>query len=298
MQSIINYVSLFSGIGGFELGFEQASTVKGSGTQSETRFNCIGFSEVDPVAIAIYQRHFPSHRPVGDIDAVDIGSLPDFDLLVGGFPCQAFSMAGRRRGFSDPRGNLFFAIARVLEQKRPRFLLLENVKGLLSHQKGETFQTILTILDELGYDLQWQVLNSKGFGVPQSRQRVYLVGHLAKTCRPEIFPLTGEAGPSCQVIARAHGLKGHDCLKRIYSPRGASPTLVTNSGGNQFAKFEIDGQVRRLTPIECERLQGFPDGWTVGFSDARRFRCLGNAVTVPVVAAIAEHLVRSIEAQF
>ena len=222
MQTI-SYLSLFSGIGGFELGLEGGW--RAANTQSNTypRFNCIGFSEIDPVATAIYQRHFPDHKALGDIENVDIARLPTFDLLVGGFPCQSFSMAGLRKGFADQRGHLFFTIVRILQQKQPRFVLLENVQGLLSHESGETFRQILTVLDELGYDLQWQVLNSKDFGVPQNRQRVYIVGHLGGTCRPQIFPLLGETGPGCQVIARAHGLNGHDCLKRIYSADGGKP---------------------------------------------------------------------------
>jgi len=117
--------------------------------------------------------------------------LPDFDLLIGGFPCQAFSIAGKRGGFTDTRGTLFFDLARILKTKKPPRFIFENVKGLLSHDHGSTFKTIVTTLDELGYDIQWQVLNSKNFGVPQNRERVYIVGHLRGTPRPEVFPITG-----------------------------------------------------------------------------------------------------------
>ena len=151
--------------------------------------HCVGYSEIDKYATAIYQKHFPNHKNYGDITKINERELPDFDLLVGGFPCQAFSIAGKRGGFSDTRGTLFFEIARIIRQKQPRLLLLENVKGLLSHDDGRTFRTIIATLDELGYDLQWQVLNSKNHGVPQNRERVLISGHLRGTPRPEVFPI-------------------------------------------------------------------------------------------------------------
>ena len=179
----MRYLSLFSGIGGFELGI-------GNGHE------CVGYSEIDKYATAIYQKHFPNHKNYGDITKIDPATLPDFDLLVGGFPCQAFSIAGKRLGFADTRGTLFFDIARILKEKHPRLFLLKNVKGLLSHDNGNTFKTIISTLDELGYDLQWQVLNSKNHGVPQNRERVFIVGHLRGTPRPQVFPFGQDGGES------------------------------------------------------------------------------------------------------
>ena len=271
------YLSLFSGIGGFELGIGE-------------RGRCAGFSEIDRHALAVYRKHFPDHVAHGDITAIDAAALPDFDLLCGGFPCQSFSIAGTRRGLDDTRGTLFFEIARIARHKQPRLLLLENVKGLLSHDGGRTFAIVLTTLDELGYDLQWQVLNSTDFGVPQNRERVFIVGHLRGTRRPEVFPLAGTPGQPCRILGRLTAINGHDYLKRVYAPNGASPTLPTGAGGNHEGKFLIDNRIRRLTPVECERLQGFPDHWTAGISDSGRYKCLGNAVTVPVIAAIARRL--------
>ena len=161
----MKYLSLFSGIGGFELAI---------GDKGE----CVGYSEIEPRAIEIYQKHFPNHKNYGDITKIIPSDLPDFDLLVGGFPCQAFSIAGKRKGFEEARGTLFFDVARILSEKRPRYLVLENVKGLLTHDKGKTFQRILGILAELGYRVEWSVFNSLNFGVPQLRQRVYIVGTL------------------------------------------------------------------------------------------------------------------------
>lgn len=210
----MRYLSLFSGIGGFELGIQQAYEIfnlgrttgtpdsedgrhlplsddsNGNGRRPDTDIpECVGFSEIDKYATQIYQKHFPTHKNYGDITKINAEELPDFDLLCGGFPCQSFSIAGKRRGFEDTRGTLFFDIARILQAKRPRLFLLENVKGLLSHGNGDTFKTIISTLTELGYDVQWQVLNSKNFGVPQNRERVFIVGNRRGTRRPNVFPL-------------------------------------------------------------------------------------------------------------
>lgn len=300
----MRYLSLFSGIGGFELGIKQAyenlSATKRVQQRrlpqnspdakqellAEQQPTCIGFSEIDKYAIQIYQKHFPKHKNYGDITQINARDLPDFDLVVGGFPCQAFSVAGSRRGFNDTRGTLFFEIARIAQEKKPRLLLLENVKGLLSHDQGRTFRTIISTLDELGYDCQWQVLNSKNFGVPQNRERVFIVGHLRGTSRPEVFPIVG-GNPKAlkQIIGGGQG-------NRVYDVDGLSTTIASQAGG-QGAKtglYKIYGGIRRLTPMECERLQGFTDGWTEGVSDTQRYKCLGNAVTVNVIEAIIKKL--------
>ena len=166
----MNYISLFSGIGGFEYGIQKSN--------KKNILKCIGFSEIDKYATKIYKKHYPNHPELGDATTIKTEDLPDFDLLVGGFPCQAFSHAGKRLGFDDTRGTLFFEIARILKDKTPRYFLLENVPGLLSHQDGATFQRMLRILSEIGYYAKWQVLNSKEFGVPQNRERLYIKGFL------------------------------------------------------------------------------------------------------------------------
>lgn len=280
------YLSLFSGIGGFELGIGRRAV-------------CVGFSEIDKHAAALYRRRFPDHRPLGDIAGIDPCRLPDFDLLCGGFPCQAFSIAGMRSGFGDARGVLFFEIARIARAKQPRLLFLENVRGLLAHHQGRTFGTILAALDELGYDLQWQVLNSKDFGVPQHRERVFIVGHLRGTPRPAVFPFRC-ADSEHLGARRLANRNGHF----ICRPVAAADRLVARYGrrlkpnlapAHTLLTAEIPGIfngacIRRFTPLECERLQGFPDGWTSGMSDTQRYKCLGNAVTVPVIAGITERL--------
>src|SRR3989344_4219723 len=292
----------------------------------------------------------------GDITKIKPNKLPDFDLLVGGFPCQAFSIAGKRKGFEDTRGTLFFDIARILRSKKPRLVLLENVKGLLSHDNGDTFKTIISTLAKLGYDIQWQVLNSKNFGVPQNRERVLIVGHLRGTARPKVFPFTENNSEdivlptiTTRVTADSNGtyvgkrsprqIIGGSQGNRVYDPRGISVTLASQAGGlgaktglyavrikeatkKGYAEAKVgqsinlavpnsktrrgrvsdvaqtldtgmqqhtltpDMKIRRLTPTECERLQGFPDGWTKGVSDSQRYKTLGNAVTVNAVQAI------------
>ena len=201
----MKYLSLFSGIGGFELGIKQAyenirnnkEQKSGQSNISSARYkslsnigdgdwrgsnpSCIGFSEIDKYATQIYQKHFPNHPQLGDITKLNWEQLEDFDLLVGGFPCQAFSIAGKRKGFEDTRGTLFFDIAKGLKIKQPSFAVLENVKGLISHDKGKTLETILESLQELGYYVNIEVYNSKDFGVPQNRERIIFICKHIKT---------------------------------------------------------------------------------------------------------------------
>jgi len=280
----MKYLSLFSGIGGFELGIDKKA-------------ECIGFSEIDKYAIQIYKKHFPNHNNYGDITKINEKELPDFDLIVGGFPCQSFSVAGKRGGFNDTRGTLFFDIARIIGEKQPRLLLLENVKGLLSHDKGYTFRAIISTLDELGYDLQWQVLNSKNHGVPQNRERVFIVGHLRGTSRPEVFPIetkttttTSNKANKQQFIAPVltpDRTKKRQNGRRFKENGDPSFTLTAQ---DKHGVYNGTG-IRKLTPIECERLQGFPDNWTEGISDTQRYKCLGNAVTTNVVKTIINQII-------
>ncbi|WP_229408256.1 DNA (cytosine-5-)-methyltransferase [Massiliimalia timonensis] len=212
----IRYIDLFSGIGGFREGLSLAGD-----------FTCAGHCEIDKSADRSYRTLFDTKGEwfCEDIRKADPNNIPDFELLCGGFPCQSFSIPGNRRGFSDPRGTLFFEIARLTEAKRPAYLLLENVPGLLNHDGGRTFASILGTLDRLGYGLEWQVLNSKDFGVPQSRKRVYLIGYLDERCRGKIFPFTETAGTSLmQILPGAQG-------ERVYSAEGISCTLASQTGG-------------------------------------------------------------------
>ena len=312
---------------------------------------CVGYSEIDKYANSVYQRHFGEHKSYGDITNISTAELPDFDLLVGGFPCQSFSVAGKRAGFEDTRGTLFFELARILADKRPGYFCFENVKGLLSHDHGRTFKTIIATLDDLGYDLQWQVLNSKNFGVPQNRERVFIIGNLRDRPRPEVFPFGDSNGLSDQEqsqLAYAVTSTDHKGLSKQQMngvqvgtwrthkdgrgfrevAEGVSPTIpararedgsgqpviivknhfnfqkkdiFTTIDASYYKGFDNHQQrsgiyngisIRRLTPLECEKLQGFPANFTKFgkngeiISDAQRYKMCGNAISVPVVGAL------------
>lgn len=324
----MDYISLFAGIGGFEYGMHQS--------KYKDELNCVGYSEIDKYATQIYEKNFPNHRALGDVTEINTEELPDFDLLVGGFPCQAFSIAGLRKGFDDTRGTLFFEIARILHDKRPRHFLLENVKGLLSHERGETFKTIIRVLSEMGYDVEWEVFNSKNYGVPQNRERVYIKGHLRGDRGGQILSdnRTGEsynkrikqeyiyhrAYRLCEkdgVVGTltASGRNGgpHTIIKvgnfspsnhrgrQVISTDGVSQTLTAGvyKNGIYIRNEKKEGpeqyEYRKMTPVECERLQGFPDNWTEygadgkKISNTQRYKCLGNAVTTNVVKHIFDN---------
>lgn len=383
----MKFLDLFAGIGGFRLGMESAG------------HECIGFCEIDKFARESYKA---IHNTEGEIELHDITTVTDefvrgiggVDIICGGFPCQAFSIAGNRRGFEDTRGTLFFEIARFASILRPRYLFLENVKGLLNHQKGDTFETMLRALDELGYDVEWQVLNSKNFGVPQNRERVFIIGHLRGERTRRIFPISGKNEQSdteskIKVIGNTKNPNGtsHGSKSRVYDSNGLMATLTatdyhepkqvaipvltpnrvekrqngrrfktngepmftltaqdqhgillqdkklkireaTTKGyaeakvgdsvnianinsktkrgrvGNQIANTLLaseqqgvvgsDYRIRRLTPRECWRLQGFPDSAfdkaQVVTSNSQLYKQAGNSVTVNVIAEIAKKM--------
>ena len=363
----MNFLDLFAGIGGFRLGMERAG------------HKCIGYCEVDKFARMSYQA---IHDTKGEIDYKDITEVTNeefrklkgtVDVICGGFPCQAFSIAGKQLGFEDARGTLFYEIARAAKEIKPRYLFLENVRNLLSHDKGKTFTTMLTVLDELGYDAEWQVLNSKNFGVPQNRERVFIIGHLRGECTSSVFPIGGntkqinelqrkriitntltskytatgngsyiienkqkkvalvkEATKQGYAIANIgdsinlshpnpktrRGRVGKSIANTlltsdeqgvvlpqiIQKPHGfnkggvhnIAPTLTKSSyQENNFLKTE-GVSIRKLTPRECWRLQGFPD-WAFDKaqkvnSNSQLYKQAGNSVTVNVIEEIAKRL--------
>ena len=356
----MKYLSLFSGVGGFELGIQRMATKPENSTHTEKRASqhsfsplCIGYSEIDKYSIQTYERNFKEHKNYGDATKINERKLPDFDLLVGGFPCQAFSIAGKRKGFEDTRGTLFFDIARILKHKRPRHFVLENVKGLLSHDSGKTFQTILGVLSDLGYGVEWQVLNGKRW-VPQNRERIIIIGHLRGECGRKVLPFRTKGAddtidqssekPSRTIAYtldanyfKGVSPKGYQGSKRqlihqlnspthsndrVYGDDGISPTLNTAQGGNRQPfvapvltpdrlekrqngrRFKTNGEpsftlntqdrhgiyngtrIRRLTPLEYERLMGWPDNWTAGVSDTQRYKQCGNGIIAPMVTEV------------
>lgn len=331
----IRYIDLFSGIGGFREGLSRAGG-----------FICVGHCEIDKYADQSYRTLFDTKGEwfCEDIRKADSKEIPNFDLRCGGFPCQSFSISGKRGGFKDPRGTLLFEIARLAAEKKPAYLLLENVPGLLSHDGGRTFAAILHALDGLGYGLEWQVLNSKDFHVPQSRRRVYLIGYLDERCRGKVFPFIDAAGTSLiQILPGAQS-------ERIYAPEGVSCTLSARPGGfggktglyavgmpikantqkgyvmaypgdsislafsttntrrsrvghkiahtlttaSDQGALVASKRIRRLTPRECLRLQGWRDERIEKVlplhSDTQLYKQAGNGVTVTVVEAIGKRL--------
>lgn len=264
LQFPIRFIDLFAGVGGFHYGLDRVGAFSGTTTDQKVNssperspdhinepsqvggqpaFTCVYSNEWDKYANSVYRRHY-HECDNRDIRTVQPEEIPDFDLLCGGFPCQAFSIAGNRRGFADTRGTLFFEIARILKAKQPRFILLENVKGLLSHDNGTTVKVIFATLDELGYDIEWQVVNSKNFGVPQNRERIIIVGHLRGTRIGQIFPIEGTGGKTLNYIGAIMSTNNQKWLEdgkqlsrnfpqgqRVYGDDGVGTTLAAQAGG-------------------------------------------------------------------
>lgn len=239
----MKFLDLFAGIGGFRIGMEQAG------------HECVGYVEIDKYARKSYKAIYDTE---GEWTKHDITKVTDeewrqfrgkVDVICGGFPCQSFSIAGKRRGFADEtRGTLFFEIARAAKEIQPSYLFLENVKGLLNHDKGRTFRTILATLDECGYDAEWQLCNSKNFGVPQNRERVIIIGHLRGASTREVFFDAGQNGetdkPDKSVnqignISNSKSFGGNPQVGRVYGTNGIAPTLSTMQGGGQEPKIVI-----------------------------------------------------------
>lgn len=253
----MKFLDLFAGIGGFRMGLESLG------------HECVGFCEIDKFARKSYKAIYDTE---GEIELHDITKVTDeewrkfrgtVDLICGGFPCQAFSIAGKRKGFLDEtRGTLFFEIARAAKEIKPPLLFLENVKGLLSHDQGRTFRTILSTLDELGYDAEWQVLNSKDFGVPQNRERVFIIGHLRGTGGRPVFPIFGKNGTINQAnikqignINNSASFGGNPQTGRVYDIEGISPTLNTMQGGGREPKvMVIDDQGRKSKKLSPKHI--------------------------------------------
>ena len=234
IAATIRFFDLFSGIGGFREGLRRAGG-----------FTCVGHCEMDAYADKNYRLLFDTEGEwfCNDARTIETERMPDFDLLCAGFPCQAFSIAGKRGGFADARGTLFFEIARLVADKRPAYFILENVPGLLSHDKGRTFHTILSTLSELGYGVEWKVLNSKDFGVPQSRKRVYIVGYLDRRCAGKILPFpTANGTPLVQIQTGRQG-------ERIYKAEGLSCTLTSGAGGvgGKTGLYEVGVPIKENT---------------------------------------------------
>lgn len=310
-------IDLFAGIGGIRLGFEKAG------------FTTVFSNDFDPYCKLTYDLNFRDTKlTVADISQLNVDSLPDFDFLLGGFPCQAFSIAGYQKGFLDEkRGNLFFEIAKIIKSRQPTGFLLENVKNLQSHDKGKTFKIIINCLNDLGYYTKVKVLNSMEYGnVPQTRERIYIVGFKNKN-HTDNFEFPNKIIRTVKIkdildknvdqkyyyndkplFEKLNGkvLRSDTCYqwRRIYVRENKSnvcPTLTANMGtGGHNVPIINDGKgIRKLTPQECLRFQGFPTTYLLpkDLTDSRLYKQIGNSVTVTVIKRIAEEMKKAVKSE-
>ncbi|HCS11177.1 MAG TPA: DNA (cytosine-5-)-methyltransferase [Clostridiales bacterium] len=318
------FIDLFAGIGGMRLAFQNIGG------------KCVFSSEWDKYAQITYEKNF-GEVPFGDITKIDEKDIPEHDILVAGFPCQAFSIAGKRGGFDDTRGTLFFDVARILKEKKPKAFFLENVKGLINHDKGRTLKVILnTLREDLDYYVpEPQIINAKDFGVPQNRERIFIVG-FNKNLKIDEFkypnpinkevnindiiedkPVSVKYYLSTQYLntleehKKRHEMKGNGFGYEIISKDGIANAIVVGGMGRE-RNLIIDGRltdftpvthikgvvnrdgIRRMTPREWARLQGFPDEFIIDVSDAQAYKQFGNSVAVPAVQATAKGVVKKI----
>lgn len=300
------FIDLFAGVGGIRLGFETHGA------------ECVYSSEWDIACQEVYRENF-GEIPDGDITKVKTNAIPDHDILTGGFPCQTFSIIGHRRGFDDTRGTLFFDIARILEKKRPKAFLLENVKQLVGHDKGRTFQVIIKTLNELGYHVRYKILNGLNFGVPQKRERVIIVGFLdniefnfptgpiRKIKSLEDILLPDNKVDKKFILSDYYKEKINKRLKKVpIKPAIWHENKSGNIGVHPFScalranashnYLTVNGE-RRLTPREMFRLQGFPDIFKLHPVDHQARKQAGNSVVVPMMEAVANEIIKSLNAQ-
>lgn len=304
----MNVVSLFSGLGGLDKGFIDAG------------YDIIWANDFDKFAVQTYEANFGNHIILGDINDIPLGEFPDCDVLIGGFPCQPFSMMGQQKGFEDARGTLFFRVAEIINDKiqrdkKPAAIILENVRSLKTHNNGRTYEKIHRILqDELGYKVFCDILNSADYGVPQTRNRTYIVCFANEKAEYD-FPDTQELTLTLQDLLEP------DVDSKYFLSDRILPTILSDGTGGYKAKSEIDlkvarplcatmakmhracqdnyvtqkGKVRRLTPRECARLQGFDDTFAIPVSDCQAYKQFGNAVTVNVSRAVAHSVRETLE---
>lgn len=301
-------IDLFSGIGGTRLGFHLTGETK-----------VVFSSEIDKFSIKTYETNF-GETPHGDIAKISTNDIPNHDILVGGFPCQAFSQAGKKLGFEDTRGTLFFEIARILSDKKPKCFLLENVRNLVSHDKGKTFKTILNTLKNLDYEVYYSLFKAKDFGVPQNRERIYIVGFhkkLVPNYSSFKFPIAThietkvgdilEKNVNSKYTISDNLWNGHQRRKIEHKEKGNgfgyslfnedSPYTNTISAryykdGSEILIEQKGKNPRKLTPREAARLQGFPENFIISVSDTQSYKQFGNSVAVPVINAIAIEILK------
>ncbi len=308
------FIDLFAGIGGIRIPFQELGG------------KCVFTSEWDKFAQKTYRVNF-GEEPQGDITKIDAKDIPDFDVLLGGFPCQPFSQAGLKKGFSDTRGTLFFEIERIIQEKRPKAFLLENVKQLRGHDKGRTLKVILEHIDALNYYVKAEVLRAGDFGVPQNRERIYIVGiskehydlpdnydfefptpTYEKTRLGDIlednvddkYTISDALWDGHQRRKKEHQEKGNGFGYSLFNDDSEYANTISAryyKDGSEILIDQGEGKnPRKLTPRECARLQGFPEEFIITVSDTQAYKQFGNSVAVPVVRAVAKRIVEEMNA--
>ena len=298
----MKFIDLFAGIGGIRIPFDESGA------------KCVFSSEIDKYARTTYSSNFDD-IPSGDITTIDENDIPEFDMLLAGFPCQPFSNAGLRKGFKDMRGTLFFDICRIVKKHKPKVILLENVKGFVGHDKGNTMVVILKSLRDIGYEVSYKVLNAKDFGVPQNRARIYIVAFLNKNKKfnfPQ--PIDCSNVTLGDILLRSVDDKytisdrlwaGHKRRKAEHKKKGNGFGYSIFNSDSKYtstisARYYKDGSEilieqqgknpRKITPKEASRLQGFPESYKIVVSDTQAYRQFGNSVAVPVIRALAKEI--------
>lgn len=300
---MFTFIDLFSGIGGIRLGFEHVGG------------KCVFSSDIDKYARQTYKANF-GEEPAGDITTIQPHDIPSFDVLTAGFPCQPFSVAGLRKGFEDTRGTLFFNICEIIEHHQPKVVFLENVKGLTNHAHGNTLKIIKQNLVNLGYSVNIKVLNAKDFGIPQNRERLFIVGFKNQNISFTFPTKTNIFTPLSRIIdntvsdkyfyteksritstLRQHIVNENTVYqwRRKYvreNKNGICPTLTANmgQGGHNVPIIRVNNLIRKITPRECARLQGFDDTFKIVVSDTQAYKQFGNSVCVSVIKALAEKI--------
>ncbi|MEZ7741028.1 DNA cytosine methyltransferase [Gemella sanguinis] len=314
----VRFIDLFAGIGGFRLALENNNA------------QCVFSSEIDKFARETYKMNFGEY-PSGDIFEIESEDIPNHDILCAGFPCQPFSIAGKRLGFEDARGTLFFEVARIIKDKRPKAFILENVAGLVNHDNGKTLATILSILEELNYSFNWKLINAKDYGIPQNRNRWYCVGfdrQIGINDIEAIFPNKRKLEITLRDIIEFNEVAGHEVSdtairnmemhigdyisrnkdieepiiannirpsKVSFSSNGISPCLTAKmgTGGNNVPV--VYKMKRKFTTVECLKIMGFPSTYKIKSNYSQSYKQLGNSVVVPIVDSIAKKLIHNLE---
>ena len=303
------FIDLFAGIGGMRIAFEKVGG------------ECVFSSEWDKFAQQTYAANF-DETPHGDITQVELAEVPRHDILIGGFPCQPFSHAGLKRGFEDTRGTLFFDIARIIDHRKPSMVLLENVKGFTTHDKGRTMAVVKETLEELGYNVFHKVLNAKDFGVPQNRERVFIVainkkkmgsigfeypfpkkvetkvGDILDSKVDEKYTISNKLWAGHKRRLKEHREKGNGFGYSLFNSKSPHTSTISAryyKDGSEILIEQKNANPRKLTPREAARLQGFPKKFKIPVSDNQAYKQFGNSVAVPVIHAIAKNMIKLLE---